>query len=73
MVLRLRFLAFYDTRGLTWNVKNFLKSREIADPTHCACSSSGSGDIREKQKVENQGGCVFLLSTVSSKVRLNRI
>ena len=28
------------------------------------CSSSGSGDIREKRNVEKRGGCVFLLSTV---------
>ena len=28
------------------------------------CSSSGSGDIREKRNVEKQGGCVFLLLTV---------
>ena len=28
------------------------------------CSLSGSGDIREKRKVEKQGVRVFLLSTV---------
>ena len=31
---------------------------------HILFSSSGSGDIREKRKVEKQGGCVFLLSNV---------
>ena len=30
------------------------------------CTLSGSGDIQEKRKVEKQGGCVFLLSTVDS-------
>ena len=30
------------------------------------CTSSGPGDIQEKWKVEKQGGCVFLLSTVCS-------
>ena len=29
------------------------------------CSSSGSGDIREKRKAEIQRGCVFLLLTVA--------
>ena len=28
------------------------------------CSSNGSGDIREKRKVEKQGGRFFLLFTV---------
>ena len=30
------------------------------------CTSSGSGDIQEKRKVEIQGGCVFLLLTVAA-------
>ena len=33
------------------------------------CTSSGSGDIHEKRKVEKQGGCVFLLSTVLEKIK----
>ena len=30
-------------------------------------TSSGSGDIHEKRKVQKQGGCVFLLSTVAKR------
>ena len=35
------------------------------------CTSSGTGDIQEKRKVEKQGGCVFLLWTVYQALRKN--